>query len=88
MRVWFARHRTMEVTFEAERAHLGLETQRQWLGWAIGWTTPAVFGLYSLVALMAYARQKAKTRVVRTAARYAKMCLTFSNALKAVRREV
>jgi hypothetical protein len=50
---WFVRRWRMEVTFEEARAHLGLETQRQWNDWAIGRTTPALFGLYSLVALMA-----------------------------------
>ena len=51
---WFVRRWTMEVTFEEARAHLGLETQRQWNDWAIGRTTPALFGLYSLVTLMAH----------------------------------
>jgi hypothetical protein len=27
---WFVRRWTMEVTFEEARAHLGMETQRQW----------------------------------------------------------
>jgi hypothetical protein len=48
---WFIRRWRMEVTFEEARAHLGLETQRQWNDWAIGRTTPALFGLYSLVTL-------------------------------------
>src|SRR6266581_3238478 len=40
-----------EVTFEESRAHLGVETQRQWSDKAIERTTPCLFGLYSLVAL-------------------------------------
>jgi hypothetical protein len=44
---WFVRRWTMEVTFEEARAHLGLETQRQWNDLAIGRTTPALLGLYS-----------------------------------------
>jgi DDE superfamily endonuclease len=85
---WFVRRWTMEVTFEEARAHLGLETQRQWTDWAIGRTTPALFGLYSLVTLMAHAVLQAETRVVRTAAWYAKVRPTFSDALAVVRREL
>src|SRR5262249_12486142 len=85
---WFVRRWTMEVTFEEARAHLGLETQRQWHDWAIGRTTPALFGLYSLVTLMAHARQEAESRVIRTAAWYAKARPTFSDALAGVRRGV
>src|SRR5215813_5459444 len=65
---WFVRRWTMEVTFEEARAHLGLETQRQWNDWAIGRTTPALFGLYSLVALMAHALRQTESSGVRTAA--------------------
>ena len=85
---WFVRRWTMEVTFEEARAHLGLETQRQWNDWAIGRTTPALFGLYSLVTLMAHALQEAEACVVRTAAWYAKARPTFSDALAVVRREL
>lgn len=85
---WFVRRWTMEVTFEEARAHLGLETQRQWNDWAIGRTTPALFGLYSLVTLMAHAVLQAETRVVRTAAWYAKSRPTFVDAIALVRREL
>lgn len=43
----------MEVTFEEVRAHLGVETQRQWSELAIRRTTPVLLGLFSLVTLMA-----------------------------------
>jgi DDE superfamily endonuclease len=85
---WFVRRWTMEVTFEEARAHLGLETQRQWNDLAIGRTTPALFGLYSLVALMAHALRQTESSVVRTAAWYAKARPTFSDALAMVRREL
>ena len=39
----------VEVTFEELRAHLGMETQRQWSEQAIARTTPALFGLFSVV---------------------------------------
>jgi hypothetical protein len=85
---WFVRRWTMEVTFEEARAHLGLETQRQWNDLAIGRTTPALFGLYSLVTLVAHGLLQAEARVVRTAAWYVKVRPTFSDALAAVRREL
>lgn len=88
MVAWFVRRWTMEVTFEEARAHLGLETQRQWNDLAIGRTTPALFGLYSLVTVMAQALIEAQARVVRTAAWYAKALPTFSDALAVVRREL
>jgi len=78
----------MEVTFEEARAHLGIETQRQWNDLAIKRTTPALFGLYSLVTLMAHGLLQVETRVVRTAAWYAKARPTFSDALAIVRREL
>jgi hypothetical protein len=85
---WFVRRWTMEVTFEEARAHLGLETQRQWNELAIGRTTPALFGLYSLVVLMAHAVRPTDLPGVRTAAWYAKTRPTFSDALAVVRREL
>ena len=42
---------SLEVTFEEGRAHLGIETQRQWSDRAIERSTPLLFGLYSLVTL-------------------------------------
>jgi len=43
----------LEVTFEEARAHLGMETQRQWSDLAILRTTPCLLALFSLVTLMA-----------------------------------
>jgi hypothetical protein len=85
---WFVRRWRMEVTFEEARAHLGIETQRQWNDRAIARTTPALFGLYSLVVLMAHALPQGEARTVRPAAWYAKVRPTFSDALSVVRREL
>ncbi len=49
----FVRRWQVEVTFAETRAHLGVETQRQWSDKAINRTTPALLGLYSLVSLWA-----------------------------------
>jgi hypothetical protein len=85
---WFVRRWTMEVTFEEARAHLGIETQRQWNALAIRRTTPTLFGLYSLVTLWAHTLFHAETPVVRTAAWYAKPRPTFVDAIALVRREL
>jgi hypothetical protein len=50
---WFVPRWNIEVTFEELRAHLGVETQRQWSDRAIERTTPCLFGLFSLVTIMA-----------------------------------
>jgi len=85
---WFVRRWRMEVTFEEARAHLGVETQRQWNDWAIARTTPALFGLYSLVALMAHGVFQAEGPLLRTTAWYIKERPTFSDALAVIRAEV
>jgi hypothetical protein len=83
---WFVRRWRMEVTFEEARAHLGMETQRQWSDVAIARTTPVLLGLFWLVALMANDLIKSCTMPVRTAAWYTKELPTFADALALVRR--
>ena len=51
----FMKRWSLEVTFEEGRAHLGIETQRQWSDLAIERSTPLLFGLYSLVTLFGQA---------------------------------
>src|SRR5262249_54062765 len=51
----FMKRWSLEVTFEESRAHLGIETQRQWSDLAIERSTPLLFGLYSLVTLFGQA---------------------------------
>ena len=48
---WFVSRWSIETTFQECRAHLGVETQRQWSDLAIARTTPALFGMFSLIAL-------------------------------------
>lgn len=83
---WFVRRWTMEVTFEEVRAHLGVETQRQWSDKAIARTTPALFALYSIVTLLAARLMETDTLPVRRAAWYAKESATFSDTIAYVRR--
>ncbi|GAC1402043.1 MAG: hypothetical protein NVSMB65_19290 [Chloroflexota bacterium] len=77
----------VEVTFEELRAHLGLETQRQWSTPAIARTTPCLAGLFSLVVLLAHALHPHHLPT-RRAAWYPKTEATFADALAAVRRHL
>ena len=83
---WFVRRWRMEVTFEEARAHLGLETQRQWSDLAIARTTPVLLGLFSLVTLMADCLIKSEAMPVRTSAWYRKELPSFADAIALVRR--
>jgi hypothetical protein len=90
---WFVRRWQLEVTFEAARRHLGLETQRQWSDLAIRRTTPALLGRFSVVTLLAHPRMAAAAtrqtpRVLRQAAWYCKPHPTFADALALVRRDL
>ncbi len=83
---YFVRRWRMEVTFEEARAHLGMETQRQWSDLAIARTTPVLLGLFSIVALIADCLINKQTMPVRTAAWYTKELPTFADAIALVRR--
>ena len=79
----------LEVTFQEVRKHLGFETQRQWSELAIRRTTPALLGLFSLIALLAYQRMRqAAGTFRRQAAWYHKRHPTFADALALVRKEL
>lgn len=83
---WFVRRWQMEVTFEEVRAHLGVETQRQWSDLARGRTTLSLLGLYSLISLLAARLLKRRKLPARGAAWYAKQSATFSDTIAFVRR--
>lgn len=82
---WFVRRWSVEVTFEESRAHLGVETQRQWSDLAILRTTPALLGLFSWVTLLAHALFQTQPPPTQQAAWYQKPLPTFADALAAVR---
>jgi DDE superfamily endonuclease len=85
---WFVRRWAVEVTYAEARRHLGVETQRQWSDAAIARTTPALLGLFSLVALRAVDPHARGALPHRRAAWYRKEEPTFSDALAAVRRSL
>jgi hypothetical protein len=82
---WFVGRRwSIEVTFEEARAHLGMETQRQWSKRALQRSTPWLLGLFSVVVVLAKALHPEEL-LVRRAAWYAKEEASFIDALVAVR---
>jgi hypothetical protein len=84
----FMKRWSLEATCEESRAHLGLETQRQWSDRAIERTTPLLFGLYSLVALFGSVLAPDGQPPHRQAAWYQKPAATFSDILALVRAPV
>ena len=85
---WFILRWQVEVTFQETRAHLGVETQRQWSDRAVARTTPCLFGLFSIVTLLAaQLGQRARTAVL-IDSWYRKSHPTFADTLAAVRRQI
>jgi hypothetical protein len=85
---WFVLRWTVEVTFHEVRAHLGVETQRQWSDLAILRTTPALLALFSLVAVFAQQLLEGQSFPVRQAAWYSKALPTFADTLAFVRQHL
>jgi DDE superfamily endonuclease len=85
---WFLQRWQVEVTFQQVRAHIGVETQRQWSDLAIARATPVLFGLFSIVTLLADRLAQGGTLAVRQAAWYRKRQATFSDAIALVRQRL
>ncbi|MGB8644119.1 MAG: hypothetical protein WCF84_02700 [Anaerolineae bacterium] len=85
---WFIQRWQVEVTHREVREHLGVETQRQWSDLAILRTTPALFGLFALITVLAQRLAQRGKVLTRQTAWYAKPRPTFSDALSAVRMEL
>lgn len=86
---WFVRRWQVEVTFEEARAHLGMETQRQWSEKAIARTTRMLLALFSIITLLGHHRNDEKPELfVRQAAWYVKRRATFSDVLATVRQQL
>jgi DDE superfamily endonuclease len=82
---WVVMRWSVEVTFEEARAHLGLETQRQWSDQAIGRTTPVRLALFSLVTVLALRLSHGGQIPVLVTAWYRKAEPTFADCLALVR---
>lgn len=85
---WFIRRWQVEVTFEESRRHLGIETQRQWSDKAVNRTTPCLYGMFSLITLVAEEMGKSGKLKIRQAAWYEKELATFSDAIGCVRQSL
>jgi DDE superfamily endonuclease len=85
---WVVMRWSVEVTFEESRAHLGLETQRQWSDQAIARTTPILLALFSLVTVLALQVSGDGQIPVPVTAWYHKDEPTFSDCLALVRRHL
>ncbi len=88
MLTFFIQRWTVETTFEEARAHLGMETQRQWNDQAIARGTPLVLALFAMVALLAHTLIQKTACSVRQTAWYSKTKPTFSDALAWVRKHI
>ena len=83
---WYGLPWNVEVTFEDCRAHLVLETQRQWNDLAIARTTPILLALYALLVLSAHHLTLVQPFLTRSAAWYTKSQATFADVIAFVRR--
>ncbi|MGB0388798.1 MAG: IS701 family transposase [Ardenticatenaceae bacterium] len=84
---WFVLRWNIEVAFEELRAHLGFGTQRHWSDKAIERTIPCLFGLFSVIVLIALKLHPEKLPVSKSAW-YNKTEATFSDAIAAVRNDL
>jgi DDE superfamily endonuclease len=85
---WVVMRWSVEVTFEEARAHLGVETQRQWSDKAIARTTPVLLGLFSLVTVLALHLCPEGRIPVEVTAWYHKPEATFADCLALVRQHL
>lgn len=85
---WFVLRWRLEVTWQEARAHLGMETQRQWNAQAVARTTPALLGLFSMIMLWADQLTQEHALPVRQATWYRKSLPTFADAIAIVRQHL
>ena len=79
---------SVEVTCEDARAHLGLETPRQWADPASARVTPVLLGLFSLVTVQAWRFCPSGHLPVEGSAWYHKPEATFAACLAVVRQQI
>lgn len=79
----------VEVTFFETRAHLGIETQRQWSDKAISRTTPCLIALFLLICLFAVEMLKSNALPILSTTWYDKKSeATFSDIITFIRRSI
>jgi hypothetical protein len=85
---WVVMRWSVEVTCEEARAHLGLETQRQWSDLAIARTTPVLLAVFSLVTVLALQLSQGGQIPLPATAWYHKAEPTFADGLALVRQHL
>jgi hypothetical protein len=85
---WVVMRWSVEVTWQDARAHLGVETQRQWSDRAIARTTPVLLALFSLVTMLALPLSQDGQIPLPVTAWYHKAEPTFADCLALVRRHL
>jgi len=85
---WFVLRWRLEVTWQEARAHVGMETPRQWNERALARTTPALLGLFSLVTWLAGRLAQEHLLPVRHAVWYHTSLPTFADAIAIVRQHL
>jgi hypothetical protein len=85
---WVVMRWSVEVTCEEARAHLGVETPRQWSDRAIARTTPVLLGVFSLVTVLALQWRQDGQIPVPVTAWYHKAEPTFADCLALVRQHL
>ena len=84
----FNRRWAVEATYEEARAHLGMETQRQWSDPAIFRTMPVLRGLCSVVTLYVHQNAERLALSPRRAAWHPKPAPTFADAIARSRQHL
>jgi hypothetical protein len=84
---WFVSRWSMETIFQESREHLGVQTQRQWSDLAVARTTPALFGLFSMLTLWAVDPKITLNLRPHSTAWYQKSEPTFSDVIAAARQQ-
>ncbi len=85
---WYDRRWAVETTYQEARAHLGVETQRQWSEKAVSRATPMLLALYSLLALYAHEHADRLDLRPHRPAWYPKPAPTFADVVTRVRRHL
>jgi hypothetical protein len=85
---WVVMRWSVEVTVEEARAHLGVETQRQWSDQAMARTTPVLLALFSLVSVLALQLSQAAPIPVPVTAWYHNAAPTCADGLALARRHL
>jgi hypothetical protein len=85
---WVVMRWSVEVTCAEGRAHLGLETQRQWSEKAMARTTPVLVAVFSLVTILALRWSAGGQIPVAATAWYHTAEPTFAACVALVRRHL